>query len=272
MIKNNLLKKNCKVFGTYEWAQHTLNIIDGCIHNCKYCYSKEMAIRFKRKTVSNWETEVIRKDLLSKIKKYSGKIMFPSTHDISPENLKVNTDFIKKLLAKNNEILIVSKPHIECIKYMCHELSRFKNNILFRFSIGSMDSDILKIWEPGAPSFEERFESLKYAFDMGFQTSISCEPMLDSVDNIINLVELVQDFVTDSIWIGKPNFLNRRLKMNGFDDEFMLNVSSELLKQHSDEKIWILYLALKNNSKIKWKESIKNIIGIKLPDAIGMDI
>ena len=38
------------VFGTYEWAVKNFNIVSGCSHNCKYCYSKEMAIRFKRKT------------------------------------------------------------------------------------------------------------------------------------------------------------------------------------------------------------------------------
>ena len=42
-------------FGTYEWAAETKNIISGCIHDCKYCYAKSMAVRFNRKTPEKLE-------------------------------------------------------------------------------------------------------------------------------------------------------------------------------------------------------------------------
>ena len=36
--------------GTQEWAASNVNIQDGCEHDCRYCYAKTMAIRFKRAT------------------------------------------------------------------------------------------------------------------------------------------------------------------------------------------------------------------------------
>lgn len=46
--------------GTKEWADTNVNIYSGCKHDCKYCYSKRMAIRFGRKTSDNngWKTSI----------------------------------------------------------------------------------------------------------------------------------------------------------------------------------------------------------------------
>ena len=42
---NNLNKEKApkRLFGTKEWADVNFNFINGCTHDCKYCYSKEMA-------------------------------------------------------------------------------------------------------------------------------------------------------------------------------------------------------------------------------------
>ena len=84
----------------------------------------------------------------------------------------------------------------------------FKEQILFRFSIGACDDRILSYWEPNAPSYNERKQCLIYAHQAGFQTSVSVEPMLDSA-NIDTLIGELLPYVTHSIWIGKMNHLGR---------------------------------------------------------------
>jgi DNA repair photolyase len=259
-----------QVFGTYEWAVENANFISGCAHNCKYCYSKEMAIRFKRKTSKNWEKEEINSSqLIKKVKKVDGLIMYPSSHDITPINLQYSITFLQKLLESGNRVLIVSKPHMIVIEKICDTFSKFKEHILFRFTIGSNNSEVLKFWEPNAPSFEERLKCLKYAYGLGFSTSISCEPMLDS--NIEQLVLELDPYVTDSIWIGKANFLLRRLKMNGITDIENITKANELISLQSDSKIKTLYDNLSTNQKIKWKESIKKIVQIEISTIRGLD-
>ena len=196
--------------------------------------------------------------------------MYPSSHDIHPEHLAENIIFLKNLLKSGNKVLIVTKPHIKCIKRICNEFTNYKNNILFRFTIGSSNSQTLKFWEPGAPDFKERLESVKYAYNANFQTSISCEPMLDN--NIEDLIEIILPFVTDAIWLGKVNFLLRRLKMNGINDFETIKKAIELIEWQKDENILILYKKYKHNPKIKWKESIKKIVGIELPLVNGLDV
>jgi DNA repair photolyase len=262
---------NKQVFGAHEWATETANCINGCKHDCKYCYSKEMAIRFKRKTPYSWKIEELRESSLKKtFKKCSGSYMFPSSHDIHPEHLQENLMFLRKILSPGNNVLIVSKPHLECIKEICDRFSAYKDQILFRFTIGSADSNILKFWEPGAPDFDERLESLKLSYNLGFKTSISCEPMLDN--HIEEVIKNSLPFVSDAIWIGKANFLLRRLKMNGYKDEKTISRSEQLIEWQRDSEILKLYDTFKKNNKIKWKESIKKVVGIELPSKRGLDI
>jgi len=272
MVKGSLILENTKrVFGAHEWADKTANCIDGCKHDCKYCYSKEMAIRFKRKTPSTWKSEKVRYAQLEKsINKNKHSYMFPSSHDITPEHLEINLIFLQKLLKSSRKVLIVTKPHIECIKAICNKFVKYKSKILFRFTIGSANSDVLKFWEPGAPDFGERLESLKYAFNKGFETSVSCEPMLDN--QIEEVIKRAEQFVTDYFWLGKANFLLRRIKMNGSNDEESIREAKKLIEQQNDNSIWDLYTTLQNHPKIKWKESIKEVVGLQLAKEKGLDI
>lgn len=265
------MKKDKQVFGTTEWATKNANFISGCVHNCKYCYSKEMAIRFKRKTDENWTVEEINhKNLKKNHKKVDGYIMFPSSHDISPENIEYSLLFLGNLLKADNDVLIVTKPHLSVIQKICETFEDNKDKILFRFTIGANSTDVLKFWEPGAPSFEERLESLKYAYESGFKTSISCEPVLDP--NVSELIDILHQYVTDSIWIGKPNFLLKRLKINGAYDEESINKATELEASLSVAWANNLYNQYKDNPQVKWKESIKKVLNIKIQTKKGLDV
>ena len=252
-------KKERIPFGTEEWCSKTTNIINGCEHDCKYCYAKSIAIRFKRKTPSNWKEEILNEKYLDKrFPKVEGRVMFPSSHDITPGNLQYSLQHLHNILSTGNEVLVVTKPHLWVVESICEVFKDYKDKILFRFTIGSTNNEILRFWEPGAPDYEERKQSVIHAYKMGFQTSLSCEPMLD--DNIEEVVKDLQDYITDTIWIGKMNFLPKRLKTNGFTDSITIQKANELIAMQSDEKILELVERLKDYPKIQWKESIKKII------------
>lgn len=254
------MKKEKIPFGTNEWSVATTNINkDSCPHGCKYCYASSIAFRFKRSTPENWVNEhVDLKKVNKKFKKIEGRIMFPSTHDITPSNVNYAIQHLHNILSAGNEVLIVTKPHLEVIERLCEEFVDYRDKIIFRFTIGSKNSKNLSFWEPNAPLYEERKKSVVYAYENGFQTSLSCEPMLD--DNIEAVVNDLQDYITETIWIGKMNLLKGRLKMNGYSDSLSMQKADELIAMQSDEKILELYHRLKDNPKIQWKESIKKVL------------
>lgn len=260
-----------KVSGTKEWAEHSMNFMKGCPNVCKYCYSSANTIgRWKTVKPGEWQTPVfMEKSFNKKIGKKQGTIMFPTTHDIYPEIIYKSIEFLRKLLEPGNKILIVSKPHYNCIHELCDKLWEFKSQILFRFTIGSCHDSILSYWEPFAPNFFERLKSLNLAFNLGFKTSVSCEPMLDQ--DIRLLVSHLKPYVTDSIWLGKMNQVEKRLKANGVT-KVPIGMQSGIDHWENDDNIWTLYCRYKEDPKIKWKESIKKIVGIEVPEKSGMDI
>jgi hypothetical protein len=91
--------------------------------------------------------------------------------------------------------------------------------------------------------------------------------MLDS-ERIDELVEDLSSYVNDAILIGKMNHL-RRIKVGGDG----VKAEIERIKAgQTDEKIWAIYSRLKDNPKIKWKESIKKVVGIPPVKEAGMDV
>jgi DNA repair photolyase len=256
--------------GTQEWAASNVNIQDGCEHDCRYCYAKTMAIRFKRATAASWSKPRLRQhDLDRGFTKRAGRIMFPTAHDITARNLDECLTVLNRMLAAGNNLLIVSKPWLACINRLCAELAPYRSQIVFRFSIGSTDDAVLSYWEPGAPSFRERLASLKTAFLMDFQTSVSGEPMLDS--NPDDLIAAVRPFVTDSIWIGKINRLRNILPLNCPYDPETIRRGETLMATQTDTVIRALYRRHRHDSKIKWKDSIKAVVGLNRPAVAGLD-
>jgi len=250
--------------GTKEWAPHSVNCITGCAHNCKYCYAREMAVRFKRKTRRNWHIEEADWGHFHKsYKKYNGRVMFPTTHDMTPENWKYIDPVLANLVAAGNDLLLVTKPHPDVIKYICRVFAHHKDHIEFRFTITARNPDILKYWEPNAPSFDERRHALEHACHEGFRTSISIEPMLDTpyIDEFIGQLDPA---VTGTIWLGKMNDIRRRVRIATNQDREMV---AAIEAGQTDERIREIYDRWNGHPKIRWKDSIKKVIGLPLETA-----
>jgi len=189
--------------GTKEWACTNVNFAVGCRNDCRYCYAKRMAVtRFHR--TQNWARMTINeKAARQDFHKRSGRIMFPSSHDLFPEHLPIILNLLRRMLVAGNSVLVVSKPRLDVIVPICNAAKNwfFKvPNLEFRFTIGSRDSKTLAKYEPGAPSYEERLACLRHAHEQGFMTSVSIEPYLDH-DLFCLVTELVA-YVTGEIWIG----------------------------------------------------------------------
>jgi DNA repair photolyase len=255
--------------GTQEWSVQTVNCCTGCSHDCRYCYAKEMAIRFKQVTAAQWALERVRqKDVTKRHKKYSGQVMFPSSHDITPTNLAACLTVMKNLLDVGNRVLVVSKPHLDCIREICERFKQFKDQILFRFTIGACDDQILSYWEPNAPRYNERKQCLIHAYQTGFQTSVSVEPMLDSA-NIDLLVGDLLPYVTHSLWIGTMNHLGRFGKGS---DMVLRQAIAKIRRGQTVGRIKSIYEQHKGNPMIRWKKEIKKVVGIPVPRRNGLDI
>ena len=196
--------------------------------------------------------------------------MFPTTHDITQANLEPCLAVLKKMLAAGNEVLVVSKPHLVCVNRLCQELEAYKDQILFRFTIGSAAAAVLSFWEPHAPSYPERLASLREAFQRGYKTSVSCEPMLDG--SILRVIDDARPYVTDAIWLGRVNNLRKILAHIAPDNRAARAKADELLALQTDAWVKALYETHKHDPLIKYKDSIKAVVGLDRPVKKGLDI
>lgn len=264
--EKNKIKKNCEAgesvsyqYGAREWSAHSINCCTGCSHDCLYCYARAMAVRFRRVKEDDWKTEVVRQASVDKkYRKLNGRVMFPTSHDITPKNIDACLVVLKKLLAAGNDVLLVSKPHLECIRRILNETQDYRRNLVLRFTITATDNELLSLWEPGAHCFEERLACLSESYLAGFKTSVSVEPMLDPI-HIDDLMEAVLPYVTDKIWIGKMNGVRQRVPMK---DKATAGAVAAIEAGQTDEQILQIHNRWKDVPNIRWKESIKQVVGL----------
>lgn len=245
--------------GTKEWADININCANGCANDCRYCYAKMIAKRFKRCTEKTWKNMILRTDDVQKrYRKFNGRVMFPSSHDIVdiPEIKDACFTVLEKLLAVNNEVLVTTKPCLSVTKDIIEHFRIFQPQIQFRFTITSRDNELLSFWEPNAPLYEERLDSLILAYKEGFKTSVSVEPFLDEEPQ--RLIHEVAPYVTESIWIGPMNYIPRNNIPE--EDQPMYDVMRDNVKiSHLKE----IYEDLRDFPKIMFKDSMRIKLGLQ---------
>lgn len=250
--KAELIKKHKITSGTKEWADHNVNCFKGCYNNCRYCYAKMMAKRFGRATEKTWKKMKLRNDVVNKnFRKFNGRVMFPSSHDIIdiPEVKDACFIVIRKLLEAGNEVLITTKPRLSITKSIIKQFKSYKSQMQFRFTITSINDELLSFWEPKAPPFKERIKSLRYAFKEGFKTSVSIEPFLDYEPP--KLVNTLAPYITESIWLGPMNYIPRNNISEKDKPQY-----EKIRKNYEISHLKELFEGLKDFPKFRFKDSM----------------
>jgi hypothetical protein len=217
-----------------------------------------MAKRFGRCREHTWKNMTVNQSAVDRdYVRYKGRVMFPSTHDITdnPEIQEACFIVIHKLLQAGNEVLITTKPRLSVVEEIIKRFYAFKEQLQFRFTITCADQQLLSFWEPNAPKFEERFAALQYAYEQTFKTSVSMEPFLDHTPQ--TLMHSLSPYVTESIWLGPMNYIPSN-SIPKSDRHYYENIRYNYSLEHLQE----LYEDLKDNAVIRFKDSMTNRLGI----------
>lgn len=262
------------ISGTKEWAENSVNCVTGCAHGCRYCYARERAVRYRQ--VDNpaaWTIERVRRhDVVKTRKLLPGRVMFPTTHDLTPGVALDAIAVLVNLLAAGNHVLVVSKPHRVVIEQLIFELSQrhpigHRNQVVFRFTVGTLDPEVAAYWEPFAPTPDERLQCARIVRDAGYPVGFSMEPALEPPDRLIPAARTLLELATDVVWIGKLNSARARWLPAGTEqDEPMM---ARLEAGQTNAAVREVYDALAAEPRIRWKESYKKVLGLDLQQEAG---
>ena len=110
-----------------EWtlSRNNVNFQTGCSNACRYCYGQFMPNIKNKPADFKWNNPEIRQKDVEKAQGFrDGRVGFPTSHDITPDNLDDYLTVLGKLLISGNRIMIITKPVLECIEAIC-QASRF---------------------------------------------------------------------------------------------------------------------------------------------------
>jgi len=245
-------------FGVGEWAGFSYNCGIGCSHNCRYCYGRSFFVQEKIvASDADWVNETPKLNKININQKADKRVMFPSTHDITPAYLDTYCRTLYSILTAGNDVLLVSKPHFDCIETICREFTSFRKQMEFRFTIGSLNPVVTQFWEPGAPLPEERIRCLAHAGEQGYQNSVSMEPILEGKDAAMETFYTLAPLTSGTIWIGMMNDLEKRVDVSAPE----IRQAVERIKQlQSPSEMLELHSLLSHEPQVRWKESIKNLL------------
>lgn len=178
----------------------------------------------ERKDYDNWQTMNINHNALGKnYGKRSGMQMFPTSHDIVypadhaglnagelsmiEKNFNASMTILEKVLRAGNEVLLVSKMSLKLARYLVKAFSGFKDLIIARLTVTTLDESLREYFEPNAPPINDRLDALRFLYNAGWNTSVSIEPCLER--DPAGLIDVVSSSVSGTIWLGGISFLGQ---------------------------------------------------------------
>lgn len=185
--------------------KYSLNPYTGCDHACVYCYITSY--------IPNAFTPRIKKDLWKKLVKDINKmnkkriISLSNSSDPYPtieRKMRITRKILKLFLNNNLRYQIITKSDLVVRDIDILEKSR----CCIAFTLTSLNENITKKLEPGAPSPKKRIEAMKKLHEKGIPLTVRIDPVIpfindEEIESVINAVSFV-DHVTASTF--KPRF------------------------------------------------------------------
>jgi len=198
-----------------EYADHALNLFEGCEHGCTYCYAPSA---MRRDRTEYHATAKPRKDILKRLKrdvdKFKEQDLF-SKAEKKPESvlLSFSSDPYQPIEEKvcvtrkaiellhsvgiNVQILTKGGPRAE------RDFDLLKSSDFFATTMTFLDEDDSIEWEPKAATPAERIATIRKAKKIGIQTWVSLEPVI-SVEQTLAIIDETHEEV-DLFKVGTLN-------------------------------------------------------------------
>lgn len=189
--------------------KYTLNPYTGCGHKCLYCYASSFIKNFYYPRPKKNFLKVISKELAN-LPKGSLISLSNSSDPYQPleEKLNLTRNFLELLLDYNFKVLILTKSDL-----VLRDIDLLKK-IKCAVTITLTSKTLSSVLEPGAPSFERRFNAIKILSKENIPVGVRLDPIIPYIneEEILEIAKEVIPYVkhvTVSTYKAKPDSLKR---------------------------------------------------------------
>jgi len=197
-----------------EYSRLALNLYNGCNHGCKYCYVPDYCKLDRQYFYNNQTARNILKKLEYDCLELSGtkdKVLLCFTCD---PYQKINDEYqlTRKVLKLFNQYKIPFQILTKAGHRAESDFDLYKNTDAFATTLTFFNEDKSKYYEPQAALPQDRIDTIKKAKELGINTWVSFEPVLNP-NEVFKLLDITHDFV-DLYKIGKVSNFETDIKIN----------------------------------------------------------
>ena len=197
---------------------YSANFYSGCSYNCLYCYirgSKYGENLADKLSVKINALDVFERQLKRRAEKGEyGFIVLSSVTDPYldiEEEYQMTRSALKIILKYKFPVHVITKSTlverdfdlllaIDKVAVLPNDLKPLKRGCILSFSYSTLDNDVARIFEPGAPTPTERLKIQAKAIEYGLFTGVSLMPMLPFIsDTKVNLEHMFLSFQTINV-------------------------------------------------------------------------
>ena len=238
---------------------NAINTYMGCSHNCQYCLSKVNygynGMWTSKKPVPA-DFSVIENTFYDAFNTVKNNVVVNLIRTKQPVKIGISTDPLQPIEIKERITLKTVKllnsydyPFVLLSKGIAYpeiidafvENSKNGKNMLFQQTLLTLDKDITKKLEPGAPSPQERLDNIENLVNNGIVTQVRLEPWLiglhtDERGNLLDVKEM-EEYISTLSDLGVIHLMTRHYTRNTMTDIFLrevldINYSEVYKKSH----------------------------------------
>jgi DNA repair photolyase len=229
------------------------NIANGCKFDCLFCSKKDRlqdgnTLKIKADYVDLLQTEIRR---IKKHEPHKDGILYnTNTDSFQPveQLLKVSHNVMSCLLEEGFNLHFSTRG---VVPESFHKLmSKYANQIHAQMVLFSTDKEIVKYYEPDAPSPKQRLESIKKLKDLGVNVSARIDPLIPFItDTKSHLEELILSIRDAGIERCTTTYLVLKPKMIELFRQRLPVAHFQLIKGSAKRQAWRT-VGIQQNTKI----------------------
>ncbi len=236
----------------------TLNPYTGCGHGCIYCYA--------RGYIPNFDKPRLKENLLTRVLKDLDRIprgtlisMSESSDPYQPleETYRLTRKVLKLLLRRGMKVLIVTKSDL-----VVNDVDILDpHSVAVSITITTLDDDLAKLLEPGAPPPSRRLEAVVRLSSEGFRVTVRVDPIIPELNDSPKEIE---DLIKASAEAGARHIVSSTLKvkphvMSGLSKVFP-QLKQKFIKLYYEEGTRIQgYRYLPSDLRLKYMELVARL-------------